>query len=184
MNLQIGRQVKNYRKSCGFTLNNLSEKTGLSVSYLSMLERGMNSPTIENLNKICHALNITLSSLIEKASASSSIVTHRNNRRVIFDDGGISYTAATEGEFQMSCIELIVSDDKLHISHGHVADEVGYIASGSVLMTVGNADYTLEAGDCIYIEANQPHSYHKLSEEPCITFWTYSSSTHHTEEIE
>jgi len=176
MNIQIGKHVKEFRKKNAMTLNDLSEKTGLSVSYLSMLERGLNSPTIENLNIICQALNITLTSLIEKINTNVSIVTRPAERKTIFQDAGVTYLAATEGDFQMSSVVMTVTDNALHVSHGHVADEVGYIISGSLKMTISGTDYSLNAGDCIYIESNRPHSYKKSSAGDCVTFWTYSDS--------
>lgn len=184
MNIQIGHHIKEYRKREKMTLANLAEKTGMSVSYLSMLERGLNSPTIENLNIICQALGITLTALIEKLDTTSSIVTHSGKRQVIFEDSSSLYEAATEGEHQMSSVIMTVTDCEKHESHGHVADEVGYIISGSLVMTVDGTDYPLNAGDCIYIEANRSHSYRKTGNENCVTFWTYSSSEHNIPKTE
>ena len=36
-------------------------------------------------------------------------------------------------------------------------------------------EYILNAGDCIYIDANTDHSYHKLGDEECVSVWVYAS---------
>lgn len=178
MNAQIGRLIKRHRKDRGYTLQELAEKSSLSASYLSLTERGLNSPTIENLNSICRALNITLSSLIAAADEEDDIVVKANERRAILTSADYLYEAATEGEHNMSCVVMTVRDNSVHKSNPHVADEVGFIVSGSLLLTVSGREYMLSAGDCIYIDANQAHSYRKVGDEDCVSFWTYSSPAH------
>jgi len=39
----------------------------------------------------------------------------------------------------------------------HTGQEFNYILSGKVRVTVGNRDYLLEAGDCIYFNPQLPH---------------------------
>lgn len=36
-------------------------------------------------------------------------------------------------------------------------------------------EYILNVGDCIYIDANTDHSYHKLGDEECVSVWVYAS---------
>ena len=36
-------------------------------------------------------------------------------------------------------------------------------------------EYILNEGDCIYIDANTDHSYHKLGDEECVSVWVYAS---------
>lgn len=177
MNVQIGKCVKLHRKKKALTLSAVSAKTGLSVSYLSNLERGVANPSVQTLNNICQVLGITLSDLINKVSAPQPIVTKAGERRILLQEGGILYENATEGDFRMSSILMTVKDSGVHMAHHHIADEVGYIISGSMTMTINNVDYFLSAGDCIYIEANQEHSYVKTSEEDCVSFWTYAHSS-------
>lgn len=173
MTMQYGNILRDKRKKKKLTLTELAQKTGLSVSYLSLLERGINSPTVESLNKVCTALDLTLSDLIAKASKPKKIVTKADQRRTIFSSDGFLYEAASENANRMNCIVMTIKDMHTHISTPHVADEMGYIVSGSIFMTVDGIDYKLDEGDCIFIEAHRPHSYCKTSEEDCVSVWVY-----------
>lgn len=54
-------RMKEIRKEMGITLEQLSEKTGISVGYLSHLERGTrDNPTICIMDKIAYALGRSL----------------------------------------------------------------------------------------------------------------------------
>jgi CheY-like chemotaxis protein len=59
----LGATIRERRKGLGFTLSNMSERTGVSLGYLSQIELGKNSASIETLYRICLALGIKMSDL-------------------------------------------------------------------------------------------------------------------------
>jgi CheY-like chemotaxis protein len=59
----LGAAIRERRKALGFTLSNMSERTGVSLGYLSQIELGKNSASIETLYRICLALGIKMSDL-------------------------------------------------------------------------------------------------------------------------
>lgn len=61
----IGAVVRDRRKSLGLTLADLTAKTGLSVAYLSQIELGKNTGSVETLYRVCLALRWKLSELFE-----------------------------------------------------------------------------------------------------------------------
>ncbi|MFK7758462.1 MAG: response regulator [Phycisphaerales bacterium] len=52
----LGRQIRMARTERGWTLRNLSEISGVSVSQLSSIERGTHLPSVESLTSIAEAL--------------------------------------------------------------------------------------------------------------------------------
>ena len=61
----LGGSIRERRKSLGYTLSNVSDKTGVSLGYLSQIELGKNSASIETLYRICLALGIKMSELFQ-----------------------------------------------------------------------------------------------------------------------
>ncbi len=59
----LGAAIRERRKALGFTLSNMSERTGVSLGYLSQIELGKNSASIETLYRICLALGMKMSDL-------------------------------------------------------------------------------------------------------------------------
>ncbi len=62
----FGRMIRINRQTQALTLKKLSHRTGLSVSFLSEIERGKSQPSIASLRKISQALGISLLSLTEQ----------------------------------------------------------------------------------------------------------------------
>ncbi|MBP3951530.1 helix-turn-helix domain-containing protein [Bacillus suaedae] len=61
-----GRSIRDLRKSKGMSLNELAQVSGVSKSYISYIERGLQkNPSIIVLKKISEALNIEFITLLE-----------------------------------------------------------------------------------------------------------------------
>lgn len=59
-NLAFGVALRQHRLSLGLTQQELAERAGLDRTYISLLELGRNSPTLETLYFLCEALNVPL----------------------------------------------------------------------------------------------------------------------------
>lgn len=61
----IGNNIKEYRKRRGLSLSELSERSGISKSYISNIERNLHqNPSIQIMNKIASVLNVELEDLL------------------------------------------------------------------------------------------------------------------------
>ena len=60
MKKDIGNKIKELRTNKKMTLRELSEGTGLSIGFLSQLERGLTSIATDSLMKIAEALDVDL----------------------------------------------------------------------------------------------------------------------------
>jgi transcriptional regulator with XRE-family HTH domain len=61
----LGNAIRERRKSLGLTLANVSDRTNISLGYLSQIELGKNSASIETLYRICLALGMKMSELFQ-----------------------------------------------------------------------------------------------------------------------
>lgn len=61
----LGTAIRERRKALGLTLSNMSDRTGVSLGYLSQIELGKNSASIETLYRICLALGMKMSELFQ-----------------------------------------------------------------------------------------------------------------------
>lgn len=62
----FGEELKKARKEAGLTQEELAARAGLHYTYISHLEGNKKSPTLDSLFRICKALGISASSLIER----------------------------------------------------------------------------------------------------------------------
>ncbi len=60
----IGKRIRTFRNAQGISLEELSFKADLNAAHLGQIERGLRNPTIETLNRIATALDISFYELI------------------------------------------------------------------------------------------------------------------------
>lgn len=65
----LGDELKRSREAAGMTQEKLSFAAGVDRSYISLLENGKKSPTVDLLFRICDALGVTASSLLARVEA-------------------------------------------------------------------------------------------------------------------
>lgn len=54
----LGRKIATLRKRAGFTQEQFAEAAGYSVEFISLVERGVNSPTIAGIERIAEVLKV------------------------------------------------------------------------------------------------------------------------------
>ena len=62
----VGQRIRNYRTTSGLSQEKLAELSGCHPTYIGQLERGEKNATIESIEKIASALNISMSKLFEQ----------------------------------------------------------------------------------------------------------------------
>ena len=67
MKAAIGNILRSKREHIGISQEELAERAEVDRSYISILERGLKSPTLETLERICAALNTLPERVIEEA---------------------------------------------------------------------------------------------------------------------
>ncbi|WML59152.1 helix-turn-helix transcriptional regulator [Neobacillus sp. PS2-9] len=68
-----GKRLKQLRLGKGFSLTKLSECTGISKSYLSLIERNIQrNPSLEILNKLATLLEVDMEELVKKEDSEST----------------------------------------------------------------------------------------------------------------
>ena len=60
---QLGRRIAELRHARNLTQVQLARKTGYSVDFISLVERGVNGPSIAGLEKIARVLNVEIAGL-------------------------------------------------------------------------------------------------------------------------
>jgi transcriptional regulator with XRE-family HTH domain len=62
--VELGDMLRKFRLQRNLTLAELSEKSGVSISFISQVENGKNMPSLETLKALAKALHITIEVLV------------------------------------------------------------------------------------------------------------------------
>ncbi|MFE7107872.1 cupin domain-containing protein [Streptomyces sp. NPDC057575] len=173
----IGKFLRRERLERGFTLEKLAEKTGLSRSYLSNVERDVNSPTINTLRTIVDALGTTLSRLFHTIERERRVLTRPEERVELTRAGveGVTYTLLNPkhgGKLEMMMLEVAPGASSGTNPHTHGGEEVGLLLSGELDYWVDGVHHRLQPGDCVSFDSSLPHRYSNPGNVPAVCVWS------------
>jgi transcriptional regulator with XRE-family HTH domain len=171
----IGRNIRQLRSEKGLTLQILAERTRLSPSMLSLLERGKTGPSIGTLVVIASALGAQMSDLLEgNRGAADDVVSRVADQRVYETAAGVTRRILkqdrTRGvEIAMNIYKPGTASAPEPVSHEGC--EFGVVLEGTLDVTVNGRSHTLQQGDLISYDSSQPHRFANNGAAPARTLW-------------
>jgi transcriptional regulator with XRE-family HTH domain len=169
INVLIGRRLRELRDAQGWSLEALADRSKVSRSNISLIERGQSSPTAAVLDKLATALNVTLASLFERETAPSGEPSPlaRADEQPIWRDPESGYRRRNVSPGVASPLQLV----EVYFPAGQrVAYETGkrealihqhiWLIEGAMNITAGERRWRLETGDCLAMRLDSPIVYH------------------------
>jgi transcriptional regulator with XRE-family HTH domain len=167
-----GSIIRRMRKAQNMTLVDLSEKTGLSLSFISQVERGITNPSINSLRNIALALNIPLGSFFEEGSSHNGPVVRKSERSVLVNtDSRLTYqllSNPTNRRIEFLLTRLAAGSTSAESPMTHKGDEAALILQGECRIELGEEKYDLKEGDSIYVTESIPHKFTNTGDVPLI----------------
>ncbi|MFZ5945628.1 MAG: helix-turn-helix domain-containing protein [Bacillota bacterium] len=170
----LGERIKKIRKQRNMTLQDLSDVSGLSIAFISKVERGLTSPTFSALLEISKSLEVDLVELVDLVQTSEEKPVIKKNERIQMcptADGHLRLELGTQGSRKMKGLWITLQPGATDISIGHPEEEVGAIIRGRLQVTIGKDTYVLEEGDTLYIGAHVQHSLTNIGDCECVCFF-------------
>jgi len=170
---RIAARVRQLRSERAMSLEALAERSGVSRSMISLIERAEASPTAVVLEKLAAALNIALAALFEPHPSEAEPLSRRSNQVSWCDpaSGYVRRNVSPSGyPTPIQIVEIAFPPG------AHVAYEAGlrqtplhhqvWVLTGKIDVTVGEQEYELSAGDCLAFVLDGPTAYRNRTRKP------------------
>jgi len=161
----LGLRIRQIRRQRKLSLEALAAKSGLTKSYLSKLERGINSPSIATTLKIARAFGVELGQLLGETTDKDGFCLIRKKERKPLVRRGTQYGYYYESiayKRRSKCMEAFVvrppkryEDNKTFFEHP--GEEMMFVLNGQVEVIVADKRAVLAPGDSVYFDAHMPH---------------------------
>ncbi|MGY3717649.1 helix-turn-helix domain-containing protein [Sutcliffiella cohnii] len=157
---EVTDKIRLLRTEQKLTLKDLSEKTGLSVSFLSQVERGSSSLAITSLKKIADALEVPITDFFNDFSNYNYLV-KVSDQKPFRIEGSTAEYIRLGGEFSGRMLEpllvTLTNGEPYDKVFSHPGEEFYYVLEGVVLFTIDGKEYIVKAGDSIHFPSHVPH---------------------------
>lgn len=169
--VDLGARLRTARDAAGLSQRELARLSGLTNGTISLIEQNQTSPSVGSLKKLTDALGLTLGEFFSS---------DWNNRLgPFFGSGDLSEIG--DGTVSLRLVPGGVVDPKLQVLRevyppgsdtgenmlSHPGEEAGIVVRGSVLVTVGNQEKLLTAGDAYYFNSQTQHRFRNPGDDEC-----------------
>jgi transcriptional regulator with XRE-family HTH domain len=173
----IGSQIRELRKIKGFTLQYVADAAGVSVGYLSQIERERSKLPIGVLKRISDVLGVHMNWFFQvneppPPEERDIVVRKRNRRTLTFTGLGIveellSPNLAGPLEVLLSTIEPGADSG----DYSHDGAEAGLVLSGTLDLWVAGRHFQLHEGDSFSFKSTDVHRCANPSDKPTKVVW-------------
>lgn len=187
--MSIGSELRDARNAAGLTIAEVAERSGFSISYISQLERDLVNPSVGALTRIADAVGVRMRTFFcseEDEALNSDKIPPLNNRPftgLVRRDRRKSFLYPGSNILhELLCPDLRhtmeilkttapVGTDSGDSALSHEGEECAIVLRGKMEFHLSEETYVLEAGDALYFDSIQPHSWTNIGTEELEVLW-------------
>ena len=168
----VGFKIKGIRESKNISVEEIAERTGLSVEQINSIESDQYLPSLGPLIKVARALGVRLGTFLDDNDNLGPVVCRAEERSnsISFSNGAsdarkhMEYHSLAKQKAGRSMepfvIDIQPSEERNFKLSAHEGEEFIYVLEGSVEIDYGKQQYTLNAGDSIFYDSIVQHHVH------------------------
>jgi len=154
-----GERLRRLRVRAHKTLKEVSEATGLSISFISALERGGSGASVASLRLLAGAYGVNMREVFGADLEQSSPLVRGAERPVMQWDNGVRFEEMASGEKVMDPSYIRVPPGAGSEGfYSHNGEEFIYVISGPLFVELkDHGTFEVTSGDTLYFPSTTPH---------------------------
>ena len=173
-----GQRFRRLRARRGLSLAQVARATGISIGFLSSLERGQMRSSVATLRRIARFYRTNILSLFEAAGENPRLV-RPSQRKILETNAGVRMELLAWGS-------TVMEPHLFHInprggsgeSYSHEGEEFLHVFRGEFEIWLGDTEhYHLKTGDSLYFESSTPHRWRNPGRTKASLLWVNTPPT-------
>ena len=174
-NTVVGSKIKGIRESKSLSVEEIAERSGLSVEQVNSIENDENLPSLGPLIKIARALGVRLGTFLDDSDALGPVVcrAEEHNNSISFSNDAsdarknMEYFSLAKQKagrhMEPFIIDIQASEEKDFKLSAHEGEEFIFVLSSELEIEYGKDKYLLKEGDSIYYDSIVKHHVHGVA---------------------
>jgi DNA-binding transcriptional MerR regulator/quercetin dioxygenase-like cupin family protein len=173
----IGAHLRQLRARRKLSLAQVAQAAGISVGFLSALERSQMSGSVGTLRKLARFYQTNILDFFD-ASETASRQVRPSERKVLEAGEGVRMELLAWGNAVMEPhLFRIAPEAGSGDPYTHDGEEFIYVLRGDLSITVGGEEYRLKPGDSFYFESATPHRWKNPGRKETLLLWVNTPPT-------
>lgn len=173
----LGARLRQLRLNKGASLATVAKAAGISVGFLSALERSQMSASVATLRRLARYYKTNILEFHDIAEANKYLVRPRE-RKVLEAGAGVKMELLAWGNTVMEPhLFRVAPNAGSGESYTHVGEEFLYILKGELQIFLHDEEYRLKTGDSFYFESAVPHKWTNVGKSETVILWVNTPPT-------
>jgi DNA-binding transcriptional MerR regulator/quercetin dioxygenase-like cupin family protein len=173
----IGAHLRKLRAGRHLSLAQVADSVGISVGFLSALERSQMSGSVGTLSKLARFYKTNILDFFNPGGASRRLVRPKD-RKVLEAGEGVRLELLAWGNAVMEPhLFRIAPEAGSGDPYTHEGEEFIYVLSGDLEITLDGEEYRLKPGDSFYFESATPHRWKNPGRKETMVLWVNTPPT-------
>jgi transcriptional regulator with XRE-family HTH domain len=177
---RLGHELRQRRLGLGLTLKQVADGAGLSVGFISQLERGLTAPSLSSLVSICKVLKTDIGTYLQQPRAGQRL--SRHGQRPVYSLAGLNLDQPGN-PIRYERVSTQFPGRKLHSvimnvpagyraeTIAHDGEEMIFVLSGELTSFIDGHHAILQPGDAEHFPSTLPHSIWNHTGSPAQVLW-------------
>jgi len=173
----IGPRLRQLRMKKGDSLANVANAVGISVGFLSALERSQMTASVGTLRKLARYYKTNILDFHDTAESNKHLV-RPQERKMLEAGAGVRMELLAWGNTVMEPhLFRVAAGAGSGESYTHVGEEFLYILKGELQIFIRDEEYRLRSGDSFYFESAVPHKWTNPGRSETLILWVNTPPT-------
>jgi transcriptional regulator with XRE-family HTH domain len=184
----VGPRLQELREQNGLSLRALADKCGVSPNTVSLIERGLSSPSVDTLQRLAVGLGVSIASFFETGEPPARLVVTKSLDRMQGRSPGMTIEHLASGLAAHAFASFLItmepgsSTSTEPIQHSGV--EWVYCLEGLIAYEVEEREYHLTTGDNLLFDASLPHRWRNPGPKQARMLLILDAGEHHDLTVE
>lgn len=168
----VGEKIKSLRENQSISVEELTERSGLSTEQIERIENNIDLPSLAPLIKIARVLGVRLGTFLDDQDEMGPVVCRKSEATdsISFSNNAIQsrkhmeYHSLSKSKadrhMEPFIIDVTPTEDSDFVLSSHEGEEFIMVLEGTMEISYGKHTYLLEEGDTIYYDSIVPHHVH------------------------
>ena len=173
----LGSRLRQLRLNKGASLASVAKAVGVSVGFLSALERGQMSASVGTLRRLARHYKQNIVDFYDTAGTPTRVV-HPDARKVLDAGPGVRMELLAWGHKVMEPhLFRIAPGASSGESYSHVGEEFLFVLKGEFEILLRGEKHRLQSGDSFYFESAVPHEWTNPGRAETLVLWVNTPPT-------
>ncbi len=171
--ITLGVHLRERRKALNLTLKEVADRAGLSVGFISQIERSITTPSLSSLVSVSRVLGLHVSEFLAQPRVDTPQTRHDERPVYAISRNSVTYERLSSSFPGSILRSVIIHEPPGHRGEpiSHEGEEILFVLEGAITVEVEGERSILEAGDSIHFPSTRTHSTWNHTDRPATILW-------------